>query len=503
MTEENKTVIEGKYTDAIVFLSREEIEEDLYDQIQDTVNHPAFRNKVRIQPDGHWGAGCAIGFTMPTNNMVCPNVVGVDLGCGMYAFKLDNIQYDLSDETELREVDEAIRANIPIGTGQMHSRNSYHMRDDFPWDEVQEKWRTFAENHLDDDVDLGEYHPDEFEYGVEYAQNVCHKVGYSFTDVVNSCGSLGSGNHFIELDESSNGEIWCVIHSGSRGIGYNIADFHQDRAQSIREIDAIRTALDHLVSPYCDYLVPDVDEVSDDELHQWVHNKQIVDYDALKDEFAGTEDAEMIENISNVINDVCRRNFGDNMRYIKGVDEGELEAMASSDDLAYLQGSEAVEYFVDMAFAQMYASESRREMGRRVAEVLGADVVDEIESVHNYIDYEDGIMRKGATPARDGERAIIPMNMSFGSFIVRGKGNEEWNYSAPHGAGRRMSRRQAHDELSEDDFREEMGETLATALPLDESPMAYKDVDMVRQAMEPTVDIVDHLEPILSIKADD
>lgn len=502
MTEENRTVIEGDYTTATVFLPEEEIEEGARNQIQEMVDHPAFRNPVKIMPDTHQGAGSVIGFTAPITNRVVVNSVGVDCGCGMYAFKLSGIDFNL-DEEGLREADKAIRANVPMGTGQMNSRNDYHMRDDFPWDKVQQKWETFAENHLEDEVELGDYHPDDFEFGIDYAQDVAGKVGYSFTDLINGIGSLGGGNHFIELSESSEGDIWCVIHSGSRGIGYNISDYHQDRAEDLRGNSAVRTALSNLYGGYGEYLNPDIDEVSDDELHKWIHNRQIVDYDKLKEEYGGTENASLIEKISNVINGVSRGQFEEYADYIE-VDSDELRAMqAGSEELAYLEGGEAVPYYVDMAFAQTYASENRREMGRRVARALGAEIVDEIESVHNYIDYEDGILRKGATPARNGERGVIPMNMSYGSLLVEGKGNEEWNYSAPHGAGRRMSRRQAHEELDEDSFEDVLGDTLATALPVDEHPGAYKDVALVKNAMEPTVDIVDHLEPLLSIKADD
>lgn len=504
MSNTNKTVIEGEYTDAVVFLPEEEIEEGLHEQIEDMVDHPAFRNKVRVAPDAHQGAGSCIGFTMPITNRVVVNAVGVDLGCGMYAFKLEDLDYDVDDEDDLEEIDKAIRANVPMGVGQMNSRNDYHMRDDFPWqDEVQRKWETFVENHLNDNVVLGKYDPEEFEYDVSYCQDVCGRVGYGFTDCINGVGSLGSGNHFIEIALSSDGDVWCVIHSGSRGIGYNIADHHQERAKDVRNLSATRTALSNLVGPFSYYVEPDVEEISDDELHKWIHNRQIVDYDSLKDDFAGTEDAHLIEQISDVINDASRGKFSEVSQYIEGVEVDELEAMEDAGELAYLQGEEAVEYYVDMAFAQTYASENRREMGRRVAKSLGAEIVDEIESVHNYIDYEDGIMRKGATPAREGERGIIPMNMSYGSLLVKGKGNDEWNCSAPHGAGRRMSRTQAYDELDEDEFEEKLGDTVATSLPLDEAPMAYKDVELVRKAMEPTVDIVDHLNPVLSIKADD
>ena len=158
---------------------------------------------------------------------------------------------------------------------------------------------------------------------------------------------------------------------------------------------------------------------------------------------------------------------------------------------------------MDLAFGQTYASESRKTMARLAADAIGADIVDEIEAVHNYIDYEDGIIRKGATPAREGQRVIIPMNMADGTFIACGKGNDEWNQSVCHGAGRVMSRTQAFEDLSEDEHANLMGDTVATELPLDESPMAYKNVQLIKDMIGPTVDIVDHLDPVLNLKSSD
>lgn len=501
MSVESKTVIEGEYTDAVVFLPEEEIEENAYDQIQEMVNHPAFQNKVRIQPDTHFAQGATIGFTMPMTNRVIPNTIGVDIACGMYAFMLSDVDLDLSDDTVLAQIDDEIRSRVPMGQN-VNTDEVRHIKNDMPWSEIDSNWRNFALNHLDD-MPLGEYHPDKFEYNIDYFKNLCYKIGADLNRVIASLSTLGGGNHFIEICKDSEDNVWCVIHSGSRGLGYKTAEYHQNRAINIRSIEAVRRGLSNLYGKYGDYVKPDVDTISDKELHEWVHNKQIVDYDRLKQDFKNTDNAYLIEKISNVINGVSRSNFDKYDNYISNLSAEELDAMSTSDELAYLEGEEAIEYYVDMAFAQMYASESRKGMARRVADVLDADIVDEIESVHNYIDYEDGIMRKGATPAREGQRAIIPMNMSYGSLIVRGEGNEEANCSAPHGAGRVMSRTQAKKELSEDKFRKQMGDTFASSLPLDEAPDSYKDVDMIQNAMEPMVDIEDHLRPILSMKADE
>lgn len=494
------TKIEGKYTDAIVFLPREKIEDDLYNQVQDLVDHPAFRNKVRMQPDCHFGKGAPIGFSMPLTNRVCVNTIGVDIGCGMYAFRLSDISFDPDNRDEIREINKQIRKKVPMGR-EVNKDDTYHVKNQFPFEETTEKWKTFVDNHLDN-IPLGEYDPETFSYDNDYFVNLCRKIGANLNRVISSIGSLGGGNHYIEIGENSDNEIWGTVHSGSRGLGYQIAEYHQSKAEEIRELEAVRLALGNLCGSYSDYVKPDINTVSDNELHKWIHNKQIVDYEKLKQDFGGTDNANLIEKISNVINAASRGKYSEISKYIEGVDVDELESIEDAGDLAYLEGEEAVEYYVDMAFAQTYASESRKKMARAVEEVTGGKITDTIESVHNYIDYEDGIMRKGATPAREGQRAIIPMNMSFGSFIVRGKGNEEWNLSAPHGAGRVMSRRQAHEELDEDQFVDEMGDTFASELPLDESPMAYKEVDMVRQAMDPTVEIVDRVEPFLNLKAE-
>jgi RNA-splicing ligase RtcB len=501
MSAKNKTVIEGKYTDAIVFLPEEELEDSAYKQIQAMVNHPAFRNPVRVMPDGHKAPNATVGFTMPLTNRVCPNTVGSDINCGMYAVKLSDIDLDLDNEDVLDNIDKEIREVVPMGYRQ-NKENTYHIKDEFPWEKLNQNWRNFSLKLLDD-ISLGEYHPDIFTYDNAYFKELCRKMDANLNKMIGQAVTLGDGNHFIELAKDSNGDVWCVIHSGSRRLGHNVANYHQNRAEKIRNMDSIRVGLSNLADEYGKYVIPDVNNLSDNDLHTWVHNKSIVDYEELKDDFLNTDEDYLIDEISDAINGISRKNFVEFEEYLDGVSAEELEDMSSSGDLAYLEGEEAIEYYVDMAFAQMYASESRKGMASRVADVLDAEIVDTIESAHNYIDYEDGIIRKGATPAREGLRAVIPMNMSYGSFIVRGKGNEEANYSAPHGAGRSMSRGQAKNELSPDKFKEQMDGIFASSLPLDEAPDSYKDVEMIRRAMEPMVEVEDRLKPIMSVKAND
>jgi len=487
MSDVPTTRVEGKYTDAVIFLPKEKIEDGAYNQVQQMINHPAFRNPVRVLSDMHQGAGAVIGFTMPLSNRVCPNTVGVDCGCGVYSFRLSNYGFDPKNEENLIEVDEQVREAVPMGR-EVHDweDENYHMGRDFPYDAFAEKWRTFTTNHLDNDIDFGEYHPDEFEPNVEYFKDLCSKVHYNPSRGSNSTGSLGQGNHFIEFGLDSDGELWVTVHSGSRGLGMAIAKYHQERAERLRNLQESRDALRELPEEYLNYVKFDLTSVTDHDLLTWLQGgmgESFVDYEALKDEYAGTDDAGKIEEI------------GDSLKTAIPDHNG------GQDDLAYLEGEEAVEYYVDLAFGQTYASENRKTMARLIAEALDATIVEEIESVHNYIDYEDGIIRKGATPAREGQDVIIPMNMAEGTFLARGKGNEEWNQSVAHGAGRVMSRTQAFEELNKEKHAEMMGETVATELPTDESPEAYKNVSLIREMIGPTVDIVDHLTPVLNLKA--
>lgn len=486
MSEVPTTRIEGDYTDATVFLPREEIEDDCYQQIQDMVNHPAFQNPVRVMPDTHWGSGAVIGFTMPLTNRVCPNTVGVDVGCGMYSVKLGSVSIDPTDTDDLLAVDEQVRESVPMGR-EVHSGAAYHMKNDFPWEVFSDNWATFSLTHLDDDISLGEYHPDDFTPDIEYFKNLCRKVHYDMNRAIASVGTLGGGNHFLEFGVSETGDLWLTVHSGSRGLGMAVAQYHQERAEQLRDIETARTALRELPDEYLSFVKFDLNEVSDNDLLTWLQGgmgESFVDYAALKEEYAETDDANLIEEIGNELKKAIPEHNGGDV-----------------DDLAYLDGEEAIEYYVDIAFAQLYASESRKVMASLAADALGAEIVEEIEAVHNYIDYTDGIIRKGATPARDGQRVIIPMNMADGTFIARGKGYDESNQSVCHGAGRVMSRTQAFEDLSEEEHAEMMGDTVATELPLDEAPLAYKDMELIRKMIEPMVEIEAHLDPILNMKA--
>jgi tRNA-splicing ligase RtcB len=428
--------IEGEYTSARVFLEENELEETAHEQVQTLVDHAAFRNPVRVMSDAHWGKGSVIGFTMPLGERVVPNTIGVDIGCGLYAV---NIGPELPVSGE--ELDKRIRSRVPMGSS-VRSNTDYDMEQEFPWHKANETVEQFEESYGRD------LHFDG--YDMEYFTDLCHRVGVSENRAINSIGTLGGGNHFIEFGRSTEtDDLWVVVHSGSRGLGYNTAKYWQDRATECMD------------------------------------QREGIDVEAeierIREEYEGEEIGRRIDELKENLTDRDR-----------------------NDTLDYLEGEEAYGYFIDMIFAQRYASESRREMAREILDVLGVGSRDEVESVHNFIDFDDLVIRKGATRAYDGERIIIPFNMRDGTLICKGKSNPEWNFSAPHGAGRVMSRRQAFRDLDLDAFREQMSDVFSTSVnedTLDEAPGAYKDTALIEQAIEPTAQIVDRLEVVHNLKA--
>lgn len=439
-------IIEGDYTDAKVFINDDDdLEENAKEQIQEMVNHKAFQNKVRIMPDTHWGAGAVIGFTMPLGNRVCPNTIGVDIGCGMLSTKVE--KSDLS----LEKIDKRVRDVVPTGFNKQNDLD-YHILNDFPWESTNKKWTDFlrsqqlfflAQNngYLDDVIDHN------------YFQNTCKKIDYDEGTAIASIGTLGGGNHFIEIGEGKNGDWYITIHSGSRGFGYKIAQYWQDRATERRNADN-------------DY---DFDR------------KQLENL--ARDTFEGGKIGEVIgylHQMQDTINDPDRNT-----------------------DLDYLKDKEALGYYKDMILAQMYASENRKLMMKNICDVLNIEIKVQIESVHNFIDFEDGIIRKGATRVHKKEPAIIPLNMADGVLVVEGKGNEDWNKSVCHGAGRVMGRREAKRTLDEDKVQKDMEGVYSSDIPIDEAPDAYKPSDFIKENISETVTIKNHIDPILNIKDND
>jgi RNA-splicing ligase RtcB len=305
--------------------------------------------------------------------------------------------------------------------------------------------------------------------------------------VIESAGTLGGGNHFVEFARArESGDYWLLIHSGSRYLGLATAQFWQDRASERRNTAAVREAVPE---EYREYLKFDPESVSDEELYAWVTGGMGESH-VRKAKLRRELDGEAIEHAFDALSDLRPPT--------------DVDAADRNTDLDWLAGREAHGYYVDMLFAQEYARWNRELMSEAVCEALGVDPVERFGSTHNFIDFEDMTVRKGATPAREGQRLVVPFNMADGSVIARGKGNEEWNRTAPHGAGRTMSRRQARREGSLEQFAAAMegvySESVVEAV-LDEAPVAYKPADAIAEAIEPTATVEERLDAVHNLKA--
>lgn len=309
--------ITGQHNSATVYTNkeREQCEEEALAQIQEMTDSKAFvgDNNISIMPDFHWGSGAVIGFTMPVTNRVVPNTIGVDIGCGMFAADFGQIR---EDELMLDYLDQEVRNRIPTGF-DVHSRNDYHMIDDFPWGECRRKLRTFDEN-----TEFAIPNSDE-QYTDSYFNELCEKVDYDVGRAINSMGTLGGGNHFIEFGRDSRDHVWAIIHSGSRGIGASIAEYWQERAT---DLTTKRKSIDN---------VPE-------EVREYMTDSWKPKVEKIRDEFDGEEIQQMFDSVSQAIQKYGPHNSDRNT------------------DLDYLEGDEAIGYIIDMIFAQTYASESRK-----------------------------------------------------------------------------------------------------------------------------------------------
>lgn len=404
---EKATEVCGKYTSAKIFTH--DYDERSYQQIKEFCDSPAAAgNKVRVMPDVHAGAGCVIGFTAEYTNKIVPHVIGVDIGCGMLVMDLGRKDIDLD------ELDRVIRERVPAGF-------SIH---DEP---------TMSTGILD---------------GLH-----CRESLRNIDRIERSVGTLGGGNHFIELDADDEGRKYLVIHTGSRNLGKQVADYYQNLTIS-----------------------------------------------NLKGK--NKTDAEKKELIQKLSAEGRQKDISSALKAIK---------QASSEDipdyLCYLEGQDMKNYLGDMRLCQYIASQNRTKI---LLSILGGLSLLNIcqdssmfETIHNYID-SHGIIRKGAVSAKAGEKLLIPLNMRDGSLICIGKGNPDWNFSAPHGAGRLYSRKKARETFSVEEYRKQMNgifTTSADASTLDECPMAYKPADEIIEAINPTVEIVKHIRPIYNFKA--
>jgi len=376
------------------------LEQTAKEQIEAISESAAFSDsKIRIMPDCHAGKGTVIGFTANMTDKVIPNVVGVDIGCGMLTANLGPLAVDFV------KLDEVIRTYVPSGcnvheipvsdTSFLHKLKCYSYLHDVDWLE-------------------------------------------------RSLGSLGGGNHFIELDQDEDGNIYLIIHSGSRNLGVQVASYYQDLA--IKNCQNNKSAREELIREY---------------------------------KAAGRQ-----KEISNAL--------------------AQIPVVNIPKELCYLEGQDRKDYLHDMEICQNFASINREAIGEIICLAMGWEGIDSFETIHNYISFKDGIVRKGAISAHYGERVLIPLNMRDGCILGTGLGNEDWNNSAPHGAGRVMSRKQAKELINLEDFQNTMEGIYSTSIveeTLDESPFAYKPSEEIIELVKDTVRIEKILKPIYNFKA--
>lgn len=359
--------IKGIYSTAIVFTDY--VEESAKEQIRQLCDMEYTQgSRIRIMPDVHAGIGCTIGTTMTISDKVVPNLVGVDIGCGMETVRIKEKHIDLN------KLDDLIYKRIPAGRKIRNSLHAYNDR------------INLKQLRCRDKVNLDR--------------------------AAKSIGTLGGGNHFIEVSKDEDEHIYIVVHSGSRHLGKEVATLYQNLG------------------------------------------------------------AKRLKNIPK--------------------------------PLAYIEGDAFKDYIHDMNLVQQFAELNRKAMMDEIIRGMKLTIDEQFTTIHNYIDTDTMILRKGAVSAKKGEKLLIPINMRDGSLICIGKGNKDWNYSAPHGAGRVMSRRQARSSFSVNEFKKEMEGIYTTSVnksTLDECPMAYKDMREILNNIAPTADLVKVIKPIYNFKA--
>ena len=397
--------IKGKVNTAVCYAKV--VEDEAIEQVRRMCDYPMTEgSRIRIMPDVHSGKGCTIGTTMTITDKAVPNVVGVDIGCGMYTVDIGK------SEVDYIMVDAAAHY-IPSGTSV--------------WEGRKEKF------------DLT---------GLK-----CYRELKDTPRLARSLGTLGGGNHFIEIDEASDGSKYLVIHSGSRNLGKQVAEFYQRLAVNLHR-------------GYGDYL-----EKRDEIIRTYKE-------EGRKEEIQAA------------------------LKQLKWeVFEGESPM---PDDLCYLYGQYLEDYLHDVEICQAFAKRSRELMAEIICERAGLTAGEAFHTIHNYIDTEEMILRKGSIAAHKGEKVLIPINMRDGSVIAIGKGNPEWNYSAPHGAGRIMSRTKAKETLSMEEYKAAMKDVFTTSVnesTLDEAPMAYKSLEDIIDVITESVDVIEVIKPVYNFKA--
>ncbi len=395
--------IKGKMNTAICYAKV--IEEGAIEQIRRMCDYPMTEgSRIRIMPDVHAGAGCTIGTTMTITDKAVPNVVGVDIGCGMYTVQL------AEREIDMEKLDAAAHF-IPSGMNV--------------WEGRQEPFDLTALR--------------------------CYRELKDTKRLERSLGTLGGGNHFIEVDAAADGTKYLIVHSGSRNLGKQVAEHYQRLA---------------------------------------------IDLNRGKEEYFAKRDALIAE----------YKAAGRKKEIQKALKELVWDRRDATvpDDLCFVYGQYLEDYLFDVEICQRFARRSREKMAEILLARSGLTAVEAFHTIHNYIDTQEMILRKGAIAAHAGEKVLIPINMRDGSVLAVGRGNPEWNFSAPHGAGRIMSRSEAKQNLDLDEYRREMAGVYTTSVnesTLDEAPMAYKSLDDIIDVIRETVDVIEVLKPIYNYKA--
>ena len=392
--------VQGKYNQAKIFT--DVVDQDSIAQVIELCNQEfTSGSRIRLMPDIHAGAGCTIGTTMTITDKVVPNLVGVDIGCGMETCRVRE------EHMELQKLDKLIHERIPSGF------------------EVRQKAHRYLSQ-----INLAE---------------LCCARHVDLLRAEKSVGTLGGGNHFIEVDRDEDGNLYLVIHSGSRHLGLEVANYYQEAGYRVLKEAATRDAED------------------------------MRDY--AQEVFTGSRSG-------------AELNYAGRTRIPR--------------QLAYVSGSLLEQYLHDMKIVQYFAELNRQAMVDEIVKGMKLHIVDQFATVHNYIDTDAMILRKGAVSAAKGEKLLIPMNMRDGSLICTGKGNDDWNQSAPHGAGRLMSRSAAKESFTVSEYKNQMAGIYTTSVnrgTLDECPMAYKGMEEIVNRIGDTVEIVQRIKPVYNFKA--
>lgn len=395
--------VQGKYNKAKIFT--DVVDSSSIAQVLELCNQEfAAGSRIRMMPDIHAGAGCTIGTTMTITDKVVPNLVGVDISCGLETVRISEKSVDL------QKLDQIIHEKIPSGFAIRNKVHDYLNR-----------------------VNLNE---------------LCCVSHVKMSRAEKSIGTLGGGNHFIEMDKDDDGNLYLVIHSGSRHLGVEVANYYQEEGyKALNHADD--TAIKELVT-------------------------------RLKAEGREKQIEKEIKRVKN------------------------LKQTNIPKSLAYVSGELFEQYIHDMKIVQHYAMLNRQAMVDEIVRAMGFHVEEQFTTIHNYIDTEAMILRKGAVSAKAGEKLLIPINMRDGSLICVGKGNEDWNLSAPHGAGRLMSRAEAKRSFTVSEFEKQMTEVYTTSVnksTLDECPMAYKNMQDILNNIGPTAEVVKIIRPVYNFKA--